>query len=114
MSRARFVILSLSIVGLAFSSWHARPSDLGSLNGWVFACLWSSLAWCLLCGATVRLLSIPVAIGALFALGGSELLLFALSADPLLLAVKPIYQIPIGAFGSIIVFFGWRSHVQNA
>lgn len=114
MSRARFIIVCLSIVGLGFSTWLARPAEPGNLTSWAFACLWSSLAWCLLSGVTIRLFTLPAAIGALFALGGSELLLFSLSADPLFLAVKPIYQIPIGTVGSIVGFFSWRSGAQNA
>ncbi len=105
MSRVRLLVLSLALLGLVFSSWSARPSDSFNADGWFFAVLWSSLAWCL----SVALCLLPArgakpwgAAGAFLALAASELLIFAFALDPLLLAVKPIYQVPLLLVGVAI------------
>jgi hypothetical protein len=89
------------LAGLGFSTWHARPADVQSLEGWGFAA-YASLAWILV--VLLSLIVIPrvrrwgVA-GAFLALVVSETCLFLLSADPLILAIKPFYQVPLLLIG---------------
>jgi hypothetical protein len=117
MNRARTFILILTVIGLAFSSWQARPASSYSLSGWSFSVFWSSLAWCLLVilsTLAAHPARLHLAVGGFIALGASELLVFAFARDPLLLAIKPAYQVPLATVGVIFGFFWQKSNAKNA
>ena len=107
MARTYFPMLGLSILGLLFSAFKSRP-DFSNIEGWMFSVLWCSLAWCLLvwvAALSFRFNLFLATIGGFLALAGSEFLLFSYVQDPLLFAVKPMYQLPIGAMGILIGLF---------
>jgi hypothetical protein len=93
MKRVRAALLVLSLVGLGASTWLARPADFSDLGGWAFASMWSSLAWIVLCWVSVRWGSAATALGGLVAVILIEFSLFAFSPDPLMLAVKPVWEL---------------------
>ena len=104
MRKLPVLLLVLSVIGVGVSMWSARPLELLRSAGWVFAAV-SSLAWWFalaLAGFAVRSRKSGGAAGAAVALGGSELLLFAFSPDPLVLAVKPVYQVPLLLVGAAV------------
>ena len=87
------MLLILALLGLATSTWLARPAELHNLLGWTFASAWSSLAWCAVCWLSFRWHPVGDAVGGLFAVGLVEASLFTLSAEPLMLAVKPVWEL---------------------
>jgi hypothetical protein len=106
MSRRRLIILVLALAGLAANAWEARPVDPASVFGWCFSVIWASAAWSLLCVSIAKGLPFAWAIGALTALAAFDLyLLRNLPIDPLFLAVKPLYEIPIGFLGAAAAAF---------
>ena len=112
MKRARTVLAILSAIGLSISVFAARPSRVTNFEGWGFAILWVSAAWCLvlivLLLLDARRISIAAATGSLLALCVSELILCLWLTDPMVLAVKPIYQLPIATIGAAIGYFGFH------
>ena len=102
MTRGRLAVAAIVSAGLALAAWSARPAELGSLLGWLFAIAWVSAAWTLLLAASVAWVPLGATVGALVTLAGSELLFHGASSDALLLAVKPIYQVPIALVGGAI------------
>jgi hypothetical protein len=113
MSQARIFAIVFSLLGIVFSIWVARPSQFSSLEGWVFAGLWSPLAWWIPCALSAGRWSLYVAMGSLFAIAGCELFVFTLHGDGFLLAIKPFYQIPAGAIGALLGFLIERSSAER-
>lgn len=113
MNPASFLMLGAAIMGVMFSTWTARPIDASALGVWTFALLWSSLGWCILVVLSLlsfRAISIRAPLGALAVLLLSEVVLLALGQDPLLLAVKPLYQVPGVVIGAVYAHLGFAPH----
>jgi len=102
MTHGRLVVATLGSVALGWSVWTARPSDLTSPMGWLFAAGWTSAAWSLLLVGTTAGVSVASAIGALVTLAGSEVVFRGAYSDGFFLAVKPLYQLPIAVFGAAL------------
>jgi hypothetical protein len=116
MGRARIVILSLALIGLAVSTWSARPDEATSLSGWGFASVWASVAWVVLCILVGRSLPIPAAIGALIALAGCEIFIQSrgIGIDGFFFAIKPVYEFLVGVVGAFAATLFVRMGQQDA
>ncbi len=94
MNLKRAALMALSLAGLVGSSWMARPEELASVDGWLFAVGWTSLAWCILFWGSMRWRSHARVAAGLIAVTALDVALFAFSNDPLMLAAKPLWQLP--------------------
>ena len=102
MPRGRLILAVLVAAGLVLTAWTARPYDLASPLGWLFTFGWASAAWTILLVATVAGAPLASVAGALVALVGSELVFGGAHSDGFLLAVKPMYQLPILLIGAAV------------
>lgn len=94
MHQNRSLLMLLSLLGLACSSWMARPSELASADGWLFSIAWSSLAWCVLCWGAIRWRSLASIAAGLITVAVLDVASFSVASDPLMLAAKPLWQLP--------------------
>jgi len=102
MTRGRVILGVLVAAALVLSAWTARPYELASPLGWLFAFGWASAAWTILLVATVAGAPLAFIAGALVALVGSELVFGSANSDGFFLAVKPMYQLPVLLIGAAV------------
>ena len=116
MDRARITIFALSLLGLAWSAWSARPDDFTSAVGWGFAIVWASLAWLALCFCVRYDIPLPAAIGAFVILVVCELLMRSrgLDSDGFIFAVKPIYEVPAAVLSALSTGWIFRHEKSDA
>jgi hypothetical protein len=115
MSR-RHLLLVVSEIGLALSIWAARPANKSDIDGWLFALAWPSMAWWALLVLTLFTFRARwqfALLGALTIVAALEIVLLIYSIDPLMLAVKPIYQVPLAVVGGFVFFIIGRHHDQE-